>query len=199
MNKNVMLTALLVAVSSQSVSAVPFFAPKVNTSMISNAFATVSSFVKNHKVASAIVGVGAVLALYSGYKKRLTISLQRLVVDVKRAVDSQKSFIAPEELKACKLGDNPYGQLDFRNYPCVSKATMNAANIYIVRKNALLKPGIARQEILQAKIRINEALAIFKNRLDYELPVYGHMTLEEIEAGFKEISDSLKLQYETIA
>ncbi len=67
MNKNVILTALLIAVSSQSVSAVSFFRPKVEASMASKAFGTVCSFVKNHKLAcAATVGVSALLV--GGYK-----------------------------------------------------------------------------------------------------------------------------------
>ena len=61
MNKNLIITALLVAVSCQSVSAA------VPASMMSKAFTNVTSFAGSHKVAlAATVGVGALL--YAGYK-----------------------------------------------------------------------------------------------------------------------------------
>ncbi len=66
MNKNLILTALLVAVSCQSVSAIvmPTFEVPV---VISNAFTNVTSFVGNHKIAAAtVVGISALAV--AGYK-----------------------------------------------------------------------------------------------------------------------------------
>ena len=61
MNKNLIITALLVAVSCQSVSAA------VPASMMSKAFTNVTSFAGSHKVAlAATVGVSALLV--AGYK-----------------------------------------------------------------------------------------------------------------------------------
>lgn len=203
MNKNLIITALLVAVSCQQVSAVSFFSPKpaVPTSMISRMYATITSFVKNHKVACGAALAYGLYKIYSiGNEKCRIKSSQQLLVDVKKAVDGQKKYITPEEIIACDdLSKNWYGELDSRNYPCVDKSIVQSANQYIFKKNLLLKSGRSRQEMLELKKSINMILREFKKNIDQQTTPRGHMTVDEIEAGFKEITDSLKLQYETLS
>ncbi len=174
MNKNLIITALLIAVSCQSVSAA--LPPKVDVpvSMMSKMYTKVRSFVgNNYKVMGATALSICVLSILRvRYKKALTNSLQRLVADVKKAVDGQKRYITFQDLEACEPEDNLYGTLDARNYPCVAKDTMKVANEYICKKNVLLKPGMSYRETIQIKNCINQTLAVLNDRIHRNMPLY---------------------------
>ncbi len=179
------------AVEAARLAATPTF-------IVGKAFTNVTSFVKNHKVecAAAVFGLSVGLLIRitcRTYIKVLTNSLQRLIADVKKAVDGQKKFVTDEELVASEQSDNLYGILDPKNYPCVDKDMIGFANNYICKKNVLLNPRISPQEMLHTKGEINKILAVFKDRYSQQLSELSKTM------NCKESSDFSKLNYETMS
>lgn len=203
MNKKVLMTAFLVAVLSQSVSAV-FFRPQVEVpgSFMSKVSGHARSFFANYgKSIGIAAGVTLLYGLYrQAHTRVLTKDFQRLLADVRKAVESQTRYIDAQELAAAADNRNLHEELDSRNYPCVSQETIRKANAYIQEKNRLLRPNMSPQEKLQIKDSVNRALAVFKDRVVHEMPrSFEVRTLEEITAGFKALSDELALTYETLS
>ena len=111
MNKNLIITALLVAVSCQPVLAVS------DVSMMSKAFSNVTSFIANHKLAvGATVGVSALLVAGYQYLTREQAWVEGNCLNFKKCnffgtVVSEYSvcFKTPEEaisaLLVCKKGN----------------------------------------------------------------------------------------------
>ena len=159
MNKNLIITALLVAVACQSVSAA---LPKdnVSVSMMSKMYTNVSSFVKNHKYACATVGVGALLV--GGYKylsKKLAQynaqvepQLDQLVAEVKQLVLEKNKYVTFEQIKAAnsrltiKMGKYVFLE-------AIYPKLIELANIYMSRMNDLLKPNMTPDQKVIAKGR----------------------------------------------
>ena len=83
MNKNLIITAFLVAVACQSVSAA---LPKdnVSVSMMSKMYTNVTSFVKNHKIACATVASSALLVAAYKYVTREKVWTEGNCIKFKR-------------------------------------------------------------------------------------------------------------------
>ncbi len=173
MNKNLIITALLVAVACQSVSAV---APKVEVpaSMMSSTYTAVSSFIGNHKYACATLCVSALLVggykylskKIAQYKTRVEPELDQLVAEVKQLVAVQDRYLTVERIKAANGSDNllptikngKYVSLDIL-YPKLTEL----ANTYMISMNNLLSPNMTNEQKVIAQDRAFEAAHKFNH------------------------------------
>ncbi len=202
MHKNVMLTALLIAVLCQPVSAVSFFAPKVEASMVSKAFGTVRSFVRNQKIACATVGVGALLVGGYNYLSKVAAhnheicekQLEELIAEVKNSV-AQDTFVSVKRIKE-QVKKDPSRDLASNLWPTIKKGKyvfldfchpeiIKLANKYMRRMNDLLDQNmthdarvIAHYKASRAAYKFNQyalrkVLYKFHARLQKEMLEYG--------------------------
>lgn len=196
MNKNVILTAFVVAVVSPSVSA-GFFRSNVEVpaSFMSKAYGKVSSFVgKNYKALGAGVVLCCGYKLYKAlYRTGLAQDYRSLLSDLNKKLASQKSY--QPELPPCDPKAPVEGELQAKNYPLISPETVKLANMYLSQKNLLLKPGLSQQEKAHIKSRINQSLAVFKDRVHRDMPLYEG-TFVDVIADFV-LRNSLP--FETVA
>ncbi len=171
MNKNVLLTVLLVAVMCQPVSAVS------STLMMSKAFTTVTLFVKNHKIACATVGVSALLV--GGYKwalkkmaqanARIEPELDQLVAEVKQIV-AQDKYVTVERIENSSDDLWPTikkGKYKFLNalYPKL----IELADAYMARMNDLLKPNMTHDQRVIAEHEASKAAHEFNHYAFYDV------------------------------
>ena len=165
MNKNLIITALLVAVSCQSVSAA------VPASMMSKAFTNVSSFVGSHKIATATVGVSALL--YGSYKylskkvaqwnSGVEKQLDELVVEVKDIVAKAK-YVTVDQLDDAGIKKNPYHCIKADKYAllyCFYPEVIKLANDYIIKMNYCLQPNMTHDQRVIAHKEVVKAMHDF--------------------------------------
>jgi hypothetical protein len=178
MNKNLMLTALLIAVMCQPVSAV---APKVDVpiSMMSNAYTAVTSFVKNHKMACSVFGVSGLL--YGGYKyllkKRVQwyacveAELDQLVAEVKETV-AKDTYVTFERIEASENGSDLWPTIKRGKYfylEALYPKLIELANTYMTRMNDLLRTNMNHDHQVIAQYRASEAAYAFNHYAIYDV------------------------------
>ena len=179
MNKNLIITALLIAVSCQSVSAALPLKVEVPISMMSKMYTNVTSFVKNHKIACATVGVSALLV--GGYKylskkmaqynARVEPQLDQLVVEIKQVV-AQDKYVTIERIEAANDSDDLWPTIKRGKYvflEALYPKLIELANTYMSRMNDLLRPNMTHDQKVIAQYRASEAAGNFNNYAFYEV------------------------------
>jgi hypothetical protein len=178
MNKNLIITALLVAVAFQPVSAV---SPSTLYASLAQfaVFSIPSSVVKNHKVACATVGVSALL--YGGYKwaskqlarynAQVEPQLDQLVAEVKQLV-AQDKYVTIERIEAANGSGDLWLTIKKGKYKFLEgmyPKLIELANIYMERMNDLLRPNMTYDERVIAQYRASEAASEFNKYAFYDV------------------------------